>query len=261
MNRDHDQRTDPVESTVITHRIATGLLLIAAVATIGISSTVPRYAIAGPSMVRNPVVLVHGWTASRLLPPRDQDFEPLRAALRADGHPVHTVELPGDVNAVNATVIARTVAAAQTDTPGTKVDIIAHSMGGLSARHYLKYLDGTTRIDNYVSMGTGQYGWLPTCVLPAHVGGEMCPFSAFLVELNRGDDTPGAVRYTTLRTVADDEVVHGGRDRPLDGGACVVDRVDGGPHVDEPKNPTMIALARKALDGACPGTYLDLPIA
>ncbi len=239
--------------------IAVVLFSAAATATIGIATAVPMYAMAQPQPGRNPVVLVHGWTASRLLPPRDQDFEPLRSALRSDGHSVHLVELPGDANTVNARVIARTVAAARAESAGMKVDLVAHSMGGLSARHFIKYLGGVTRIDHYVSMGTGQYGWLPTCVLPAHLGGEMCPYSEFLAKLNHGDDTPGTVRYTTLRTVADDEVVHGGKDRTLDGGVCVVEGIDGGAHIDEPKNETIIALVRRALDGECPGAFVDLP--
>lgn len=89
----------------------------------------------------------------------------------------------------------------------------------------------------------------------------MCPNSAFLRALNRGDDTPGAVAYTTLRTIADDSVVINSTDRHLDGGACVKDAIDGGPHADEPSNPTLIALARRALRGSCPGTFIDLPIA
>ncbi|WP_439030654.1 lipase family alpha/beta hydrolase [Gordonia terrae] len=249
----------PVHAFADLRSIGIVLLSSSALVTIGIPAAVPIFVNAEPQPGRNPVVLVHGWTASRLLPPRDHDFEPLRAALQSDGHSVYAVELPGDVNSVNARVIAQTVAAAQTDSDGRQVDLVAHSMGGLSARHYIKYLGGTSRIGNYVSMGTGQYGWLPTCVLPARLGGEMCPNSTFLARLNHGDDTPGMVRYTTLRTVADDELVPGGRDRALDGGACVVDRIEGGPHIDEPKNPTMIALVREALDGACPGAFVNLP--
>ncbi|NMO05025.1 alpha/beta fold hydrolase [Gordonia sp. TBRC 11910] len=239
---------------------ALGLLLLVALTVVGVTA-VPADAVATPAVVRNPVLLVHGWTAGGLIPQRMGVFQPLIAALEADGHPVYFVNLPGDGNIQNAAAIARAVTTASAKHGGVKVDLVGHSMGGLSARYYLKYLGGATHVAHYVSLGTGQYGWSPTCVLPLAAGGEMCPNSSFLRALNRGDDTPGPVRYTTLRTVADDQFLSVKRDRHLDGGVCVKDGIDGNDHAAEPSNPIMITLVRQALDGTCPGTVLNLPIA
>ncbi|WP_279107445.1 lipase family alpha/beta hydrolase [Gordonia paraffinivorans] len=237
-------------------RLCLALVTIAAIASVAMVATT---AVAAPT--RNPVILIHGWTAGGLLPPQKATFEPMRRALAADGRPVHVVDLPGDVNVENAAVIARVVAQARSGHPGHKVDLVGHSMGGLAARHYLKFLGGTAHVEHYVSMGTGQYGWRPACLLPPGTGDDMCPTSPFLRALNRGDDTPGSVAYTTLRTIDDDPPATGGqRNRHLDGGVCVRDGIDGGPHMDEPRNPRIIAMVRQALNDGCPGEIVDLPV-
>lgn len=229
-------------------------------AVLGLLFTAQGATSAKPTTARNPVMLVHGWTAGGRLTQWAEVFAPLAAALKGDGHAIYYVTLPGDINTQNARVIARAVIAASAEHGGAKVDLIGHSMGGLSARYYLKYLGGDAHVSHYVSMGTGQYGWIPTCVLPSDLGGEMCPNSHFLRVLNRGDDTPGTVAYTTLRTIADDQLLITKPDRHLDGGVCVRDGVNGGEHPDEPGNATVIALVRRALDGVCPGTFVTAPI-
>jgi len=213
---------------------------------------------AAPATSHTPVILVHGWNAGDA----PAAFKGIRTALEAAGHPVYLADLPGEMNVANAAAIGRLADKASAEHGGTKVDLVAHSMGGLSARYYLKYLGGTSRVSHYVSMGTGQYGLLPGCLLPADNGGEMCTYSPFLANLNRGDDTPSDVSYTTLRGVEDDSSASGARhDRSLDGGACVRDGVDGGPHPGEPNNAVFIALVQEALNGHCPGAFVNLPIA
>jgi triacylglycerol lipase len=206
------------------------------------------------------VILIHGWLAGGLLP--RPSFEAMTAALEADGHAVYIADLRGELNIPNAEAISHLVARASAEHGGAKVDLVGHSMGGLSSRHYLKYLGGTAHVDHYVSMGTGQYGWLPACALPLEQGGEMCPPRQFQINLNHGDDTPGDVSYTSLRGIEDDRNLDGtvAHDRPLDGGVCLKEGIDGGPHADEPDNPTFISLVRTALDGTCPGRLVDLPI-
>ncbi|MGV9714279.1 lipase family alpha/beta hydrolase [Gordonia sp. NPDC003424] len=237
------------------------VFVVAILVVVGVVAALPSDVAATPADGRNPVLLAHGWTAGGLLTPRAEVFEPLTAALKADGHPVYYVNLPGDENVRNAAAIARAATRASAEHGGSKVDLVGHSMGGLSARYYLKYLGGTAHVAHYVSMGTGQYGWIATCILPPDLGGQMCPYSPFLRALNHGDDTPGTVAYTTLRTIADDQLLTTTPDRHLDGGACVKDGIDGGPHADEPSNPTLIALVRQALNGTCPGSFVTLPVA
>jgi len=40
----------------------------------------------------------------------------------------------------------------------SKVDIVTHSMGGLSSRYYLKNLGGTAEVDDWVSLGGPNHG-------------------------------------------------------------------------------------------------------
>ncbi|WP_194814172.1 alpha/beta fold hydrolase [Nocardia sp. XZ_19_385] len=218
---------------------------------------VPANARAQPSA--NPVLLVHGWTAGGVLPVAADWSDALRSALEDDGRPVYVVDLPGELNIPNAEAIAQVARQASRDHGGAKVDVVGHSMGGLSARYFVKYLGGQDLTAHYVSIGTGQYGWYPTCVLPLDLGGEMCPASGFLAILNDGLDTPGDVSYTTLRTRADDAgPFHTPMDnRPLEGRSCVATGIDGGPHADEPKNPTVIAAILEALNDRCPGLVVD----
>jgi len=81
----------------------------------------------------------------------------------------------------------------------------------------------------------------------------MCPFSGFLRDLNAGDDTPGALPYTTIRSTKDTADV-----TRLDGGACFHE-IAGVEHPDEPRSPDFIAAALTAVGGTCPGTFVTLP--
>ncbi|MFJ4653986.1 lipase family alpha/beta hydrolase [Nocardia sp. NPDC088792] len=209
----------------------------------------------------NPVLIVHGWTGGGAFPLPQGWSDGLRDALAADGHPVYVVDLPGELNVPNAQAIAQVAQQASQEHGGSKIDVIGHSMGGLSSRYFVKFLGGQDLTAHYISIGTGQYGWYPTCLLPAARGGEMCPSSPFLATLNHGDDTPGNVSYTTLRTLADDASFHiPSDDRALQGHSCLETGIDGGPHPEEPSNPAVIAAVLDALHDHCPGNLVDEPI-
>jgi len=195
-----------------------------------------------------PVVLVHGWLG---LP---SNFDAMKKALTEAGIPAYTVLLLGQENVSNAKTIRAKVDEVSAAHAGSDVDLVGHSMGGLSTRYYLKQLGGTARVHSYVSMGTSQYGYEGACALPDLLGGQMCPGSDFLTGLNDGDDTPGSVSYTTMWSTED--TLDAAR---LDGGACFHE-IAGVPHADEPKSPQFIAAVRAALAGTCPGEFVDLPI-
>ena len=182
-------------------------LLILAAAALAFS---PGTANAAPA--RNPVILVGG--LSGVAPA----YEPLAARLRADGHHVTIFQLPGlglgDIRD-SAVALGRRVAEVRTSTGAARVDLVGHSEGGLVSRHYLKFGGGTATVGRYVSLGTPQYGTyvanivaffgLGDCLdIPACQ--QMSIGSSFLAALNAGDDTPGAVRHTTVRTLQDELV-------------------------------------------------------
>ncbi|MFE7243008.1 esterase/lipase family protein [Streptomyces sp. NPDC057580] len=91
-------------------------------------------------------------------------------------------------------------------TGSAKVDIVTHSLGALNTRYYLKFLGGTSYVDDWVSMGGvnyGTYGAL-SCLLDSCR--EAWPGSSFLNQLNGGDPSPGAVNYTAIWSSCDEAV-------------------------------------------------------
>lgn len=86
-----------------------------------------------------------------------------------------------------------------------KVDVIAFSMGSVSSRYFLKNLGGSAKVDAWVSLAGPNHGTDAVennncSFTPCR---EIIPGSAFLVELNSGDETPGLVRYATWRSACD----------------------------------------------------------
>lgn len=197
---------------------------------------------------REPVVLVHGWTGS------GAGMAALRDAFAAAGYPAYAIDLPGQDNIVNARSIANLVATIKAQHGAARVHLVGHSMGGHSARYYVKRLGGTEHVRTYVSMGTGHYGYLPACLLAQDAGGQMCPTSGFIRDLNAGDDTPGPVAYTTLRSSREDP-----RLQRLDGGACFHEVADVD-HRYEPTDPRFIQATLAAVEGTCTGTFVTLPV-
>ncbi|WP_168200707.1 alpha/beta fold hydrolase [Allokutzneria sp. NRRL B-24872] len=195
----------------------------------------------------SPVVLVHGWMSSSL------PFLAMNVSLRQAGYPVYMIDFPGQDNLVNAAVVAEVVdrVAAR---HRSRVHVVGHSMGGLSTRHYIKFMGGARHVEQYVSMGSPQYGSVEACLLPESGGGQMCHTSRFMARLNSGDDTPGPLRYTTIRSTLDVPA----RATWLDGGACFHD-IPGVPHALEPASAAFIAAVRETLSGTCPGRFVALP--
>ncbi len=67
---------------------------------------------------------------------------------------------------------------------GGRVDLVAHSMGGLVARCYLQLLGGARRVDRLVTLGTPHQGTHAANFIPSALVRQLLPESPFLRHLN-----------------------------------------------------------------------------
>ncbi len=185
-------------------------------------------AAADPATTANPVIVVGGLSGFAAV------YEPLAARLRADGFRPFVYELPGlgfgDIP-TSARAFAGYVEQVRAVTGAARVDVVGHSEGGLVARYWLKRLGGTGAVGRYVSLGSPQYGTYVANILTFLGLGscagvvacqQMTIGSGFLDDLNAGDDTPDAVRYTTVRTNQDELVRPVGNAALADGATNVL---------------------------------------
>lgn len=156
------------------------------------------------SAERDPVVFVHGYNGG------SSNWNDMIADFKADGYT--TAQLNAwdydhtQSNKVIAEQLATYVDGVLARTGATKVDIIGHSMGGLNSRWFAKFIGGTAEIDDYVSLGSPHHGtdWAYGCADISCT--EMRPGSAFLGELNAGDETPGTVKYGSWWSPCDEVI-------------------------------------------------------
>ncbi len=175
--------------------------------------------------VSDPVIVVAGTVSPAFA------NEPLRARLDASGYDAYIFELPGlgigDI--VDSSVaLAAYVDAVLAQTGASNVDLVGHSQGGLVARYFVKYLGGDTEVDSLIMLGTpnngtalanlgnvlGVQGFCESCE-------QMAIGSAFLADLNAGDDTIGSVDYTNIYTSYDEIVFPASTARLNDGATNV----------------------------------------
>ncbi|WP_446215994.1 lipase family alpha/beta hydrolase [Micromonospora sp. IBHARD004] len=160
----------------------------------------------------NPVIVVGGLIGVSIA------YEPIAARLRADGFQVFIYQLPGlgfgDIRE-SARALAAYVDQVRAATGAAKVDLVTHSEGGLVARWYVKFLGGVDKVDHYLSLGSPQQGTYAANILKFIGLGscagiiacqQMSIGSDLLTALNGGDDTPGSVRWSTVRTWQDELV-------------------------------------------------------
>lgn len=154
------------------------------------------------SITHDPILFVHGWNSSGSV------WTTMIDRFKADGWTAAELNNwsynTSQSNATTASEISAKVDQILADTGAAKVDIITHSMGGLSSRYYAKNLGGDAKVDEWVSLGGPNHGtdtayWCfqTSCY-------EMRPGSAFLDALNADDETPGAVNYGTWWSPCDD---------------------------------------------------------
>lgn len=191
------------------------LLVVVAILVASFAAIVPGSAIQAQAATKDPVVIVPGFTTGPII---EVGYYPLRDRLRAAGYDVTLISYPdyglGDISA-NAQRLSNTVNAVRTRTGAAKVDLVAHSMGGLVSRDYVKNLGGSAKVDSLIMMGTPNYGTSLAVIAKFLTFGscvgitacnQMAVGSSYLTSLNAGDDTIGSVRYTSIATKIDEVV-------------------------------------------------------
>lgn len=182
--------------------------LLGAFAAVATAAAMPlAAAVAGQARERVPVLLVPGWMDGVAA------LEPLRRRLVASGWPEAAVVAAGFADPYGSNVDHATELAAAVDqllaaTGATKVDVVAHSMGGLAVRHYLRFLDGAAKVRRVVFLATPHRGTYAAYLAWGDGAEEMEPESGFLRRLN-GEPLPAGVRATTIRTPLDLRVFPG----------------------------------------------------
>src|SRR5690349_2856786 len=161
----------------------TTLRRLALMLVLSISVAVPALASA-----HDPILFVHGWNSN------SSTWNTMISRFKADGWT--TAELNNwsynysQSNATTASQIATKVNQILAATGATKVDLISHSMGGLSTRYYIKNLGGGPKVDDFVSLGGPNHGTNTAYFCFSTACSEMRPGSSFLNSLNSGDETP-----------------------------------------------------------------------
>jgi triacylglycerol lipase len=143
----------------------------------------------------NPILFMHGYNGDAA------NWNTMADRFSADGWPASHLDRwsydSRQSNATTAQQLSAEVDRLLAATGATKVDIVSHSMGGLSSRYYLKNLGGTAKVDAWVSLGGPNHGTdsANSCFDTSCT--EMRIGSGFLTDLNSGDESPGSPRYAT----------------------------------------------------------------
>jgi len=156
-----------------------------------------------------PVVLVHGTFEGAY-----DNWVTASPKVKAAGYCVFALEYgdrgTGDI-AASAGQLQRFVDAVLAATGARKVSLLGHSQGGMMPRYYIKFLGGEKKVDDLVGLAPSNHGTTNPGAIVA--GATFCPAcdqqragSAFLTQLNAGDETPGSVSYTQIETRYDEVV-------------------------------------------------------
>ena len=157
---------------------------------------------APPPRTSVPVLLVPGWFDTA------RELAALRIRLSAAGWShVETLSFadPTGSNRQHAAEIDSVVSELMERTGAPEVDIVAHSMGGLATRWYLKTRPEAP-VRKVVFLASPHRGTLSAVLAWGDGSDEMLPTSDFLESLNAGPALPEGVSALTIRTPVDTHI-------------------------------------------------------
>lgn len=187
---------------------------------------------------RRPVIFVHGWSG------KPATFDDMKKYFRSAGYAEDELFAWGydsikKGNEEIAGELKKVVEEKARNSPDGKVDLVAHSMGGLSTLWYLRKMGGSSLVAHWAGIAAPIHG-----TALAVQGAEMAEGSAFVKKLNEGEEdpnksAPGPTRYATFRSNVGE-----GRTNELPGYYC--DGIVGG----VPSNLPVRAGRTSAVNGA-----------
>jgi pimeloyl-ACP methyl ester carboxylesterase len=105
-----------------------------------------------------------------------------------------------------AKIVAKKIEQAKKEQGVSRVDYIAHSMGGLIGRYYTQNLKGANNIEHLISISTPHYGTYVAWAGIGEAAKQMRPGSDFLNQLNN-NPLLGSIKYTSIWTKTDEIVI------------------------------------------------------
>jgi triacylglycerol lipase len=152
-------------------------------------------ALAPAAMAKDPILFVHGWSESSSV------WKTMIGNFEKDGYKKSELSNYSYNTSTSNKITAETEVKPRVEALlgfTGKVDIVAHSMGSLNSRWYIKFVTGgAVNVDDWVSLGGPNHGTDTANFCFSAACTEMRIGSTFLSELNATDETPGAVNYGT----------------------------------------------------------------
>jgi triacylglycerol esterase/lipase EstA (alpha/beta hydrolase family) len=163
-----------------------------------------RLLIADPTAApaRLPLLLVHGVAVN------DGVWFAVRRDLARRGlGPVYTINYGPPLAGIEhfAGQLASRIDAVRAATGAERVALIAHSMGGLVARAYLRRF-GAARIAQLITIGTPHHGSMLAWTFAGRCLAQMRPGNPWLADINRAESAPPPVPITSIRSRHDSMV-------------------------------------------------------
>lgn len=152
-----------------------------------------------------PVLLVPGWLDT------ERDLAALRIRLLSAGWEPGAVAAvtfadPTGSNRIHALELEQAALGLLERTGAPRLDIVAHSMGGLATRVWLRE-GGAGRVRRVVFAGSPHQGTWSAYLAWGEGSEEMRPGSPFLDSLNAGPPVPEGVEALTVRTPLDTHIL------------------------------------------------------
>jgi len=162
-----------------------------------------------------PVVLVHGTWMDRSI-----SWNVIGPALYQQGYCVFSLDYGkrGTQPVANSAVeLGHFVDQVLAQTGASKVSIVGHSQGGMMPRQWIKFDGGADKVDDLIGIapsnhgssgGSFNWGHYAAQYGDSPAADDQAAGSAFLTNLNAGDETPqpgsGQISYTNLETKYDE---------------------------------------------------------